>query len=305
MVKFFKLIIICMFPCIQVFSQGYIPFPGSYAKWTNIVSGNDTNSWMLYMYGDTLINNQLYWKMYGSFDEVFNPFNDLCFGGIYEDNNKTIWYRPFDTVFAFDGLAQLFNIGPDLLLYKFGMNIGDTVSCDTNYWMHWKVSSIDSIFIGNAYHKRYFMDIYEHGNISFDKDCWIEGIGSDRELFNIFNYPVEFGDRQLLCFNNTPIPNSVKPDLPFCFYNVGIDKMNKQLEIQIYPNPANEQVKFDLTNTELPATIEIYDIPGNKIFESVINDESFYYHAKGKKGLFYYMIRSQENHIQSGKLLFE
>ncbi|MFC1730064.1 T9SS type A sorting domain-containing protein [candidate division KSB1 bacterium] len=302
-IKYSKLIIIVLFPCVQLFSQGYIPFPTSYAKWTNSIINYDTNfSYLLYVNGDSTINNQLYRKVYGSSDELIDPVNDLCLGGFFEDNNKAIWYRTFDTLLDFDGLSQN---GTDYLLYKFGMSVGDSTSCDSGSLFYWKVYSIDSILINSIYHKRYFMDLYYNGYLHYETDCWIEGIGSDRELFYVYNYFTEVGNRQLLCFNDNPIPNSVLPGLPYCFYYVGINENEIKPELKVFPNPSKGHVTFELDNIELPIEIGIYNVLGIKILETEINTKSLNYYFAGKKGIYFYQILSNNTLIYTGKLINE
>ncbi len=145
-------------------SQAYAPFPDSNAFWNEFqyhqgqCDPPDYCKYTYYLQGDTILNSQLYHKIYSN-----DSYSISYVGGIQE----------------IDKIVSFFDrdCSAPVLLYDFGLNVGDSIPlscmlCDEEEPLYMKVNSIDSVLIGDmSYRKR----------INFDygpSQSWIEGIGS-------------------------------------------------------------------------------------------------------------------------------
>jgi len=79
------------------------------------------------------------------------------------------------------------------------------------------------------------------------------------------------------------------------------DKENGR--INIYPNPANDFIVFDLTTSREWTTITIYDIQGKKVIEQRVNDGQVSVQNL-PKGLYLYRIDDGKT-IYTGKVIKE
>lgn len=75
-------------------------------------------------------------------------------------------------------------------------------------------------------------------------------------------------------------------------------------EVKVYPNPANH--KFTISgNFELPAVIELYDITGRKILNQNINSNQPIHISRLAKGLYLYLLNTDNKVIARGKVVIE
>ena len=112
--------------------------------------------------GDTIINNEIWLKIYSSWDTLFNL--ELHFRGFIHSAGGIV-------------LFQNLNYFVDTL-YNFNLNIGDSVYFNlATYPQNIAINNIDSIQINGNYFKRFFFD-EPAGPDFFDvlNEAWIEGI---------------------------------------------------------------------------------------------------------------------------------
>ena len=205
-------------------AQAYIPFPNS-ACWKYQIGCFEQSSQLdLTMNGDTLIDGKAYKKLsYISYQADGTGFPCCAYtvssspyiGGLREDSLKNIWFRsccesyPIDAVYCGSN-QQILPINEDILIYKFGAAVGDTLpfnNSNTNQPLI--VTAIDSVSsfssysgetinFGN-YRKRYAikgLNYFYLNNDSTqyeDKCYWIEGVGSLEHLLVVL-LPAEGGD---------------------------------------------------------------------------------------------------------------
>lgn len=203
-----------------VYGQQYVPFPTANAQWNICLSRSIDNSFSspyiksitsYFIQGDTVINDKTYHKLYSKSDELGTRF----YGGLREED-KRIYYLSCGTggyslqVKSLsndlkDCLKQQIRYSADeVLLYDFNKNrVGDSLI--TNY----PISYIDSVWIQNAYRKRY----------KIPGDYVIEGIGSVKQ--GLFGYitPIpmcSYFTWEFLCFSQNGESVYINPSYSSC-----------------------------------------------------------------------------------------
>jgi hypothetical protein len=252
----------------------YHPFPDSNATWIVLKSCATWNGPLFcpctiktryLLTGDTLISGNIYHiiseENYGSCPPECDCIEHLN-GHHYirEDSSKKIWiYNPSTMT--------------DSLVYDFNLSAGDTIS--NSILNHQNdlmiIQSIDSIFIGNSFRKKY--NYSWNGNNFTCTNFLVEGIGAGGGLLSPF---CGFGcpgnsSRMLLCFqqdnsqlymrsNDSCITGDTNS---YCVFNVGLLMLKQGQIFSLSPNPATDQLKID--NGELKIDrIEIYNVLGEK-----------------------------------------
>lgn len=186
--------------------------------------------------GDTLINNEQWFKLYSTSDSLFQS-NLLYRGLIRAENNK---------VFYLDTLKQLDT------LYDFSLNVGDSVLFDL-YGMYpeWlKVVNADSIQINGDYYRRLKFEEPSFTAIDWLDEEWIEGIGSKHgPLFPAF--PVKFSQEMpdsmlVTCTFSNSQQVWQHQGYPTCYVNIvlSIDQL-EIFDFKIYPNPFTDRIHIE------------------------------------------------------------
>jgi hypothetical protein len=164
----------------QAQTNVYHPFPDSTAVWigTNWSGGGtgmlNYDDYNLYISGDTTIGSFIYHKLYRNgatscwpCPPSYNYYYGQYAGAFRQDiPNKKVY---------------LYQYGNDTLAYDFNLNVGDTLAttCLTYFHPNHYVQSIDSVFVGSQYRKRFWIDGCTY--------ALIEGVGS---MFGAFDYIV-------------------------------------------------------------------------------------------------------------------
>ncbi|MCK9400101.1 MAG: T9SS type A sorting domain-containing protein [Bacteroidales bacterium] len=216
--------------------------------------------------GDTLINNEIWVKMYSSWDTLF--YLELHFQGFIHSSDGIVVFRD-----VYNNLDTLYN---------FNLNVGDSVFYDFGFnSTNVAIIDIDSILINGVYFKRFYFDEpFENTTFEFLNEIWIEGIGSvhgplfphQPELFSS-----EIPDkRDLTCSFTNGFQYFNNPSYDDCFINIilGIEKLPNN-EFDVYPNPFKNVITIENANFEYGVTnVTIYNILGNKIYsEKIMNNK--------------------------------
>jgi len=235
------ILIIFALSCSAVFGQSMIPIPASNATWTmdfqvELPFQNVSHNPRYFKSrNDTLINGLHY--------TIIDQLNDpVYYCLLRQDSAKYYCTYAGDTT--------------EFLLYDFTLQAGDTAHLPIGgTYMDFVVTAVDSILIGNHYHKR----IRIPGNYGVDND-FIEGIGSMQGLF--YN-EVPWVDwwANLSCFSRN--------DTIFAIDGSGTYSLgNCWQTVSITPNPAQDIIT--IAGTEVKQA-ELYDISGRRLLECACN----------------------------------
>ena len=221
-----------------------------------------------YIDGDTVMNNITYKKVMkqgaGYFSWMGNPPAGCSGTYSYIDTIPWCYVRSFG--------KQMFIWMPsdtsEQLLFDFNLNVGDTLPLSYTTWTtDIYVTAIDSFITGTGYRKRFTLA----GN------TWsthiLEGVGSDKGLIEPISIPFECG-YNLLCYgtNDTawyPVQG------PTCDLQTNSNTNHSESEIQVYPNPAGDQINMTQVKGNQSLTFVIYDQLGKVIYTGQINSGNY------------------------------
>ena len=283
--------------------QNYVPFPTDNAVW----SVNDAKYGV---FGDTVIDDIQYAKVYrqtsySPFEFDINEAEYFC--AIRNDiENRRVYgiYRDSLPV-RYNSYTKIENPTKELLLYDFGVKLGDTVEVVSfecadflGYIKICKFRRVDVISLNIT--NKDFIHLYDNDSIvmmengeqrrrilmqGFDRaytdTFWLEGVGSSNGPMNFF-IPGNWEEslRRLLCFsqNNELLLSQdyfEYDDEQDCFsLGWGSDvEENNHSGISIYPNPTDGKITISLTADY--NSIEIYDSFGRKVMsqQSTVNGQ--------------------------------
>lgn len=303
----FILLIIRTVICVN--AQEYFPFPDTNAIWS-------VNIYKFSISGDTVINNKTYKKYYRTTgDSVFAFENASYYAAVREDSNKKIRGIKHDSQ-------------TEYLLYDFSLEIGDSVYVSPFENLNpYGIDSIgllvldtDSVLINETYRKRYKFTTLDWNSNWWTYEYWIEGIGSDYGLFSggtfvpgacksvqdIYFY-------RLLCYQEGDYIEYFAPEYlnsSTCFVPVPsgiVDREKKEPDVKLFPNPVIGQSNLVIKDfTDKSLFVSFYNLYGQKIKTDLIkagkleiNKDSF------KKGIYLYMIESENKLIATGRFIVE
>jgi hypothetical protein len=271
--KFSSFLFILVLHFINVNAQEYhyVPFPTSNAVWSEMYwrpfSDEVSHRWVYNQFAlfdeDTLINGELYHKLYHTHSSKITPKNSTCIGGIREDSTKSVYCYFFNFSYTMEPFYMYSN--EEKKLYDFNVQLGDTIKT-LNFLlssMYLVVKKIDSLIINNTVRKVYSFDpipwVY-----------WIEGIGNVKGLlFTSGDLPTNGMDNDLICMHHNdtllyyyPGPDSIYDDcVPTAVLDgVSLLPMN---DIKVYPNPVStgnvcfENLEYD--------QLELFDTNGRSV----------------------------------------
>jgi len=215
--------------------------------------------------GDTVINNEIWLKLYSSWDTLFNL--ELHFQGFIHSDDGIVLFQKLNYIVD--------------TLYNFNLNVGDSVYFNLSINpQNIAINNIDSIQINGNYFKRFFFD-EPSGPIVFDvlNEIWIEGIGSlHGPLFP--NQPRKFATEwpdklDLTCSFSEGIQYWNNPSYNDCFINIilGLDDLSLT-GYNIYPNPFKDFIIIENSNLESKNTdVDIFSTQGRKVSSVNFSDK--------------------------------
>lgn len=232
-IKSFKLLIIALVVCSNVFSQtnSYKPFPKGYGSWSVVQSYPLPLNYYKYVTsGDTLIGAYTYKKVLYAYNISPGPFNfsPYTFKFAYRNDsiNKKVYY-----------LDVTGGINKDTLWYDFNLNVGDTIKETYSYTHNGHivgnlrriVSSIDSVLICGSYYKQFNFNCAGGFETSL-----IEGVGF-KDKFDVTGY-----------LGGCPFEPSAVYSTGFstCDINSVADLSSNQF-IKLFPNPTFSELKIN------------------------------------------------------------
>lgn len=267
-------------------------------------------SYQVFFDGDTVLNSQVYSKFYetGSMTAyIVGP--PSCAPWCNNITSTTSYYSHQLTGFLrHDAAAKKvyeWSGGQELLMYDFTMQVGDSArgrigNPNMNY-----VSAIDSMLVGNQYHKRFWLTTWNGHQAGYDSAyAWItEGLGgSQGMLYDI--YPVFERVGTIVCAYNNTVP--VYPaNQPGCTIPTGKEELLPvELTFTLVPNPANGHVR--ITGGETGASITVTDVQGKLIYNGRCTGETTELKLAGiPKGIYAVKLTNKAGQHAVKKLVIE
>ena len=279
----------------------YVPIPDN-AVWS-------VNTAKFKTFGDTIINNNNYLKVY--FQNEYTPFEfDINKASYYcalrnDTINKRVYgvYKDSAKVIHIDG----YSLQPihsylcdttEFLLYDFSLEVGDTVSVAAffdgeipfNYLVVYHftcVLSNDSLITlnNNTIRRKIAVDMY-HRSSGIITQYWREGIGSTNGLFSpsaISEISIEAPLKRLLCFSHNDellleFPEHDYDSISDDCYSIGDTSSIKEYDIgsgmKLYPNPAQNILTIEIQDADIlfPCKVMIFDILGKELKRYSVNN---------------------------------
>lgn len=282
--KNLALILFFIFILFKTNCQNYIPFPTDNSTWTTVMQFWDFSN-PSYSYenaktnGDTLINGYQYTKI-----NRINSSN--CF---IRENNGLVYCKysnnsPFDTT--------------EYLLYNFNLKVGDTIQMPmAGYEIHYykgHVESVDSLLIGNIYHKR--IGINAEGWSHFD---FVQGIGSLQGLL----YPeIPWVDwtAELTCFSKNDtifaLNGNGTTSEGDCWQKVNVNECEIS-KLTIFPNPTKGLINI---TGQTVSKSELYTISGQKVLETKLHKLNL---EKYNNGVYLLKIYFPDESVENIKII--
>ena len=295
MKKFYLLSVILLISIIG-FSQAYKPMLEENKTWETgyyipFQSIPTTDYYLCYLDGDTLVDGNLYYKLFVR-DTVIagNPL-PLTYPSISQFTGKLIRE---DTL-----TKQIFGrtLGDtcELIIYDFSVNVGDTMRSvqwgmsSPDLYNHAIVDSIKPYVLDNGeISKIYYVNPLDFGVLTYPFFV-IEGVGSVHDFYYPF-YGVFEDDVHLNCVKDNGVTLYSNGT---CGTILSInDKKNDQTAFNIYPNPNNgEQVSIVGENIK---TIELLNVQGKLLKTFKVNSSELLINLENQaKGI--YFVKAQFN----------
>lgn len=292
--------LITLLTCLFVNAQTYVEFPDSNASWkiTKVTYPDLTNeldgfskSTLSYIVGEKEIQSLEYIAIKID-DEFDSDFPDTIY---IRESNKVIYY--------YDQLNSI-----DHILYDFNLNVGDTFSYGNELNDILIVHNIDSIQIGEKFHKRYSVmpplgigNIYEYIDLYF-----VEGIGSNQGLFYPFNFfYLSGGFIHFDCFMRNDTTFSIDGSGDFdlsgdiCNYTFTIDEEIN--DINVFYDRDNKYINIDLSDGNEQGNYELINSLGQVIRKGQLSGEIYVQNIS--QGLYIFKYYSSNKSIYSYKFI--
>jgi len=297
----------------EINAQTYFPFPTDTAQWSmgQYSSWSSPHSWTNHesVIGDTIINQQHYYKVYNTLLEDYTISEQYLKCFIREDTTKKVYVKyPLG--------SQAFSDTNEFVLYDFGLAVGDTFQTTCTFYqspfivqIKFILDSIDSINTNNGFRKKYnysFVSFWEFNYFPLADFYIIEGIGSNiGPFFNelIQNYYTEFAwISELICFRDHQnyFIGGTNCDI------VGINENKLQTSIvSAYPNPATDKITFtyQLPENITNASIKLFNTLGIPVIEIPLTNKqsSISINVSNlSSGVYFYKL-CDEKHSYQGK----
>lgn len=300
-----NVLLLLLFPANFLQAQNYVPFPDSVSIWSEVFTNQQPEIVETYQYGlwgDTMINSNLYNKVYKLNDTIY-PLNvgQYC-GAIREDSLKRVFVIGCECADPGAGNDE------EVILYDFSKLVGDTVFVGMDGigpFGYLVIDHIDSILIDDNYRKTF------HFAASSTMDYWIEGIGSIRGLFSPIQWqPTGYQKWKLICFNQENDVKYLNPEFNNCFpLLTRINSLTQNVNIVlISPNPVTDISILSFTNTHGDYyKVEIFNMLGNKVKQINLHGESSMPICKFdyKPGIYIYKISGNNSVPIKGKIIIK
>jgi hypothetical protein len=276
----------------------YHPFPDSNAHWTEstyaLLGGGPCvvyNDYTLFISGDTVIGANTYHKLLRS-----GYIHSNCPPPGY------YYYNQYAGAFRQDTAQRKVFVpsnNGDTLLYDFSLNVGDTLPQTDNYCTGGLVKAIDSVLVGNQYHKRFLLELFAD---PIGPHVLIEGVGSSFGLYNPMCPPFESAS-YLNCFNYS---GNKYPANSNCTFATGISKPNNQTNsFTVFPNPFSTQTTLQTVEGLQNASMTVYNSVGQTVrhVDGLVGQTVTFYRDNLPSGLYFVRISQDGKTFSADKFV--
>ena len=275
---------------ILAFAKGqtnvYQPFPNDSALWDYQDQGpmNTTYRFIKWL-GDTVINLKTYKKEYTS--TSLSPLLD----------NSTWWYScgirqdiPNEKIYKIVG-----GVETDVSVSQH-LHVGDSMPINPVCKWAYRIVSIDSIQIGDKFHKRYNC---KEDSSSTATESYIVGVGE------VYYSSCFEGVSSLSCYsvdNNLLYGDPKNPYCPQLVTSINNEQFENYLTIS--PNPFSSSTTLKTDNPFKNATLTLYNLHGQKVkqIKNISEQTVTLYRDNLPSGL-YFILLTQDNKIFSADKL--
>jgi hypothetical protein len=140
---------------------------------------------------------------------------------------------------------------------------------------------------------------------TWQNQVWIEGIGSLFGLRYAHSYVID-NDNATSCLHQNDTLVYLNPQFQACYRwtLVGLEE-NQIQPLKVFPNPATEQISFEVLSDELVnSQFEIVDIKGEIFYNSIINPPNFSVSINNlSPGVYFYDITHSSERVYRGKFV--
>lgn len=268
--------------------------------WYNGVShlnGKYTNIYKIKQ--DTLIESKSYNKVYSYYsgDSNYLEYGRLIFF-VREDSNR-VFIRE---------IIYPYTISEEYIVYDFNLNKGDTITVPVilggDIWSSYSynrglitIDSVDSVNINGSLLKRLFISS-EYCYIEGEQ--WIEGIGSTQGLFEAGTV-IDGGTGILNCLYQGDLLIYHREDSPNCIINVGLEDVNNDISVKLYPTIVDDVL--NISSTDYPLNISFIDMFGREVVKETLYYDKTINTSALKSGYFTCKLTSKNNKTLIEKII--
>jgi hypothetical protein len=268
------------------FSQS-VQFPTEDAVWSvysESIGLTERDTTIHYIsFGDTLIENEVYQKLYASNDTLPSIANRLEYVGSYKELNRRFLFIASDSITQ--DTVYDFNLEVGTVIDSYENCLPKTPDC-----LYFAIQSVDTIMtLDGVKRKRYNI----HKYVRIDEDrlegfyifSWIEGIGSTIGLIPNYNliyfqsFPISpVTIETLLCFKEKEAltyTDSLLYD-GNCFIDKFVSVQNQYLkDVEIYPNPFYSNVEVLLDKDRVyRLSLDVFNSLGQRVHQQEVENSN-------------------------------
>ena len=189
---------------------------------------------------------------------VQSEANGNYLDGAFRNEDNQVYYRRWNGS-AYDD---------EELLYDYDLEVGDFFHDENEHPMQVTEVSTITDLNGVARKKITFSFI----GLTDVTEFWIEGVGSNRGFMNVGMWEAAHDSDgemyHLLCYHVGNNVSYVNPEYNDCDLPYGIDENIVANDVDIYPNPANQEVNILINNGLNISYVEIIDLTGRVVMKS-------------------------------------
>ena len=201
-----------------------------------------------------------------------------------EDASHKVWLRNYN--------ASSHTISDDRLMYDFAAEEGSVIELYNDDML---VDSITEIMINdNTYRRKFWLTSTQFAGKEdeYGKETWVEGMGSDRGLYNSATAGLLGNISMLLCVEkDDELIYGPLHELYDCYFATGISDIDMSETVKVYPNPGRDAVNIESLSSS--GTFELRDVNGTLIMSVILSSGiTVVSTSKLASGVYMYIIKT-------------